>query len=100
MQLARSILQLFLLTHGHVRLHAKPFSLVDTANQRNLIFYLSLSGNSQVVILRPTVNKVVMNIYGGSVESESAFREEANGADKGMVVCWVSGWVVSTSLDA
>ena len=36
----------------------------------------------------------------GSVESESAFREEANGADKGMVVCWVSGWVVSTSLDA
>ena len=35
----------------------------------------------------------------GSVESESAFREETNGADKGMVVCWVSGWVVSTSLD-
>ena len=35
----------------------------------------------------------------GSVESESAFREEANAADKGMVVCWVSGWIVSTSLD-
>ena len=63
MQLARSILQLVLLTPGHVRLHANPFSLVDTVNQRNLIFYLSLSGNSQVVILRPTVNKVVMNIY-------------------------------------
>ena len=53
MQLVRNILQLFLLTPGHVSLH----SLVDTVNQRNL------SGNSQVVILRPTVNKVVMNIY-------------------------------------
>ena len=63
MQLARNILQLFLLTPGYVRLHANLFSLVDTVNQRNLIFYLSLSGNSQVVILRPTVNKVVMNIY-------------------------------------
>ena len=29
----------------------------------------------------------------GSVESKSAFREEANGADKGMVVCYACGWV-------
>ena len=63
MQLAHNILQLFLLTPGHVRRHANLFSMVDTVNQRNLIFYLSLNGNSQVVILRPTVNKVVMNIY-------------------------------------
>ena len=63
MQLARNILQLFLLTPGHVRLHANLSSLVDTVNQRNLIFYLSLNGNSQVVILLPTVNKVVMNSY-------------------------------------
>ena len=39
-QLARNIWQLSLLTPGHVRLHANPFSLVDTVNQRNLIFYL------------------------------------------------------------
>ena len=63
MQPARNILQSVLLTPGHVSLHANLSSLVDTVNQRNLIFYLSLSGNSQVVILRPTVNKVVMNIY-------------------------------------
>ena len=43
-QLARNIWQLFLLTPGHVRLHANLFSLVDTVNQRNLIFYLSLIG--------------------------------------------------------
>ena len=29
----------------------------------------------------------------GSAESESAFREEANGVDKGMVVCYACGWV-------
>ena len=40
-----------------------------------------------MVILRPTVNKVVMNIYERLSRDESAFREEANGADKGMVVC-------------
>ena len=28
----------------------------------------------------------------GSVESESAFREEANGADKRTVVCYACGW--------
>ena len=86
MQLARNSLKLFLFTPGHVRLHANISSLVDTVNQRNLIFYLSLSGNSQVVILRPIVNKVVMNIY-VRLSRESAFREEANGADKDMVVC-------------
>ena len=44
MQLAHNILQLFLLTPGHVRLYANLFFMVDTVNQRNLIFYLSLSG--------------------------------------------------------
>ena len=44
MQLARNILQLFLLTPGYVRLHANLFSMVDTVNHRNLIFYLSLNG--------------------------------------------------------
>ena len=50
MQLARNILQLFLLTPAHVRLHANPFSLVDTVDQRNLIFYLWLNESSQVFI--------------------------------------------------
>ena len=36
----------------------------------------------------------------GSVENESAFREEANGADERTGVCYVSGWIVSISLDA
>ena len=35
----------------------------------------------------------------GSVESESAFREEANGADERTGVYYVSGCVVSISLD-
>ena len=31
---------------GHVRLYANLFFMVDTVNQRNLIFYLSLTGLS------------------------------------------------------
>ena len=73
-------------------LHANLPSLVDTVSQR-LIFYLWPSGNSQVVILRPTVNKVVMNIYERLSREWVSIREEANGADKGMVVCYACGWV-------
>ena len=52
------------------------------------------------LFLRPIKTRSSWIFMRGSVESESAFREEANGADERTGVYYVSGWVVSISLDA
>ena len=46
------------------------------------------------------VNKVVMDIYVRLSREGVSIREEANDADERTGVCYVSGWVVSISLDA
>ena len=69
----------FLLTPSHVSLHVNLPFFVDTVSQRTRSSIYDSMKVVKYLFLRPIVDKVVMNIY---VESESAFREEANGADK------------------